>query len=207
MPNYTPRRAMGRSHWGHRRGGRYVTKGYLKSVIGTPEVKFFDVTRPINPVTAAGLVLGLNDNVTAGVGPNSRIGTEVSNKSLHIRMSMARGAVDSFLRIIVFWYLDGSVGAGTITNILQTAAYDSPLNKLNGKSFWVKYDCTFTLAAGQTQLQTEEIYRQLRCKTEYDNTTNIPLNNSLGILYISNQTVAANQPLLQLYSRLTYLDV
>lgn len=217
MPNYTYARSQGRNRFGGRRHSRYVTKGYLKAVIGTPESKFLD--RNNTPFTIPSTMttsntFSLNNMITQGPSQYQRIGNEVSNKSLHVRLNLARAAtVDSLVRVIIFWNIDGlDLGDSANTNLLalNTAgnAYISPLNKNYGKSFWVRYDRTYTLAAGQSQLVVDEIWRKLKCKTEW-NIAEPPAitRNQLYITFISNQTVAGNQPTASFYARLNYMDV
>lgn len=206
MPNTTYGRSMGRNPR-RRYHGKYVTKNYLKAIVGVPEVKWVNSVLPPTPVPDTGIIGNLNLGISPGTGESARIGNEVTNKSLHMRLDIARGAVDSLLRIIIFWYLDGiEISSPTPATILETVSYQSPLNKTNGKSFWVKFDKTYTIAAGQTQLQVDEIWRKLKCKTEYAESDN-PTNNSLHILYISNQSTTANQPIFSYTNRLNYLDV
>lgn len=209
MPNTTYARSQGRNRFSRRRYGRYVTKGYLKAVVGVPENKWLNVTQAPTAIPATGLNVQLN-NIGTGTSQSSRIGNEVSNKTLHMRLDIARGAVDSLLRVIIYWYLDGSVA--TPESILEDVNYQSPLNKVNGKSFWVKFDKTYSIASGQTQLVVDEIWRKLKCKTEYStpgDQPNLPVTtaNALYVLFISNQATVANQPILSFTNRLTFLDV
>lgn len=206
MPNSTYGRSQGKNM---RRRSRtpFVTKRYLKQVIGTPETKWYNYTYASTAVTNAGQIVDLSGGITQGVGVSQRVGNEITNKSMHMRLDLTRAAVDSFVRIIIFWYLDGNLTPPIVGNVLQTASYQSPLNKDFGKSVWVKFDKTYTLAAGQTQLQVDEIWRKLKCKTEFNSGTTFTNNNNLYLLAISNQSVLANQPLLSFTNRLTYLDV
>lgn len=213
MPNYTYARSQGRNRFGRRRYGPLVTKGYLKAVIGTPESKFLDVTPasftiPATLSTSSTFVL---NDIIQGPGQNERIGNEVSNKSLHVRLNLARAAtVDSLVRVIIFWNIEGQNQPPSLLLQNNTAgnAYISPLHKNYGKSFWVRYDRTYTLAAGQSQLVVDEIWRKMKAKTEYASTeTGQITRNQLYITFISNQTVAGNQPTCTFYSRLNYMDV
>lgn len=226
MPNTTYGRSNGRN-FRRRNHSRYVTKGYLKAVVGSPESRWMDFLIAPTPITSSGTIFNLNSpfppTTTTPTTPLGGLrGSEISNKSLHMRLSLRRQTVDSFLRIIIFWNLDGldspptvaPVGSGVVGwegGILTTADYQSPLNKYNGKSFWVKFDKTYTLAAGQTQLQVDEIWRKLKCQTEYQplqgTTGGDAQRNSLHLLAISDQVTAENQPTLEYYSRISYMDV
>lgn len=207
MPNTTYARSQGRNNFGRRRHSKYVTKGYLKSIVGVPESKWYNIVRPPVAVsdsltTATTLNLPLQ-----GTGQTSRIGNEISNKSVHIRLDITRAAVDALVRIILFWNLDGSTN---VANLLETStSYQSPLNKDYGKSFWVKFDKTYSIAAGQTQLVVDEIWRKLKCKTEFTDDTpgSVPSQNALQIVAISNQSLVANQPIWSYTSRVTFMDV
>lgn len=216
MPNVTYARSQGRNRFGRRRYGPLVTKGYLKSIIGVPESKWINTvvaptavpsTIPTGPPDAQNTCLNL---ISQGTTQSTRIGNEVSNRSLHVRLLLQRAAVDSVVRVIIFWCIDGYVASGAlISNLLEDpSSWQSPLNKDYGKSFWVRFDRTYTLAAGQTQLQVEEVWRKLKCKTEYAlDTSNIPSHNALYMVAISNQTVLANQPLISYTARLNYMDL
>lgn len=217
MPNTTYARSQGRNRFGRRNYGKYVTKGYLKAIVGVPESKWINTS--LAPTAAAPNIVTTGTQqpvvlnaIPQGTTQSTRIGNEVSNKSLHIRLDIARAAVDSLLRVIVFWNLDGFGSATLVSSLLENntagQAYQSPLNKDFGKTFWVKFDKTYAIAAGQTQLVVDEIWRKLKCKTEYinDDSSNSSAN-SLHIAFISNQITPANQPLFSFTSRLTYLDV
>jgi len=213
MPFATYARSQGRNYFGRRYRGRFVTKNYLKAIVGVPESKWFNVSVTPTAVpngTPGSYSYHLNP-ITQGITQNTRVAAEVSNKSLQIRLDIARGAVDSLVRLIIFWYKDGGLsttGTTLATTILETNDYQSPLNKDNGKSFWVRFDKTYTIAAGQTQLVVDEIWRKLKCKTEYNpETASSPSVNGLYLLALSNQSVIANMPLMSFTSRLTYLDV
>lgn len=231
MPNTTYGRSNGRN-FRRRNHSRYVTKGYLKAVVGAPESRWMDFLIAPTAITSSGTIFNLNTPFPAPTADattplGTLRGTEISNKSLHMRLSLRRQAVDSFIRIIIFWNLDGMLAPPTVApvnnggtdlvsgGILTTADYQSPLNKYNGKSFWVKFDKTYTLAAGQTQLQVDEIWRKLKCQTEYSPAVisggqisgGPAQRNSLHLLAISDQVDAENQPTLEYYSRISYMDV
>ncbi len=206
MPNTTYARSQGRNRFSRRRYSKYVTKGYLKAIVGVPESKWLNTVYPPTPVLSTFSFTPLNA-LLQGTTQSTRIGNEVSNKSIHIRLDIARAAVDSLVRIILFWNLDGT--QPTTNNLLETnTSYQAPLNKDYGKTFWVKFDKTYSIAAGQTQLVVDEVWRKLKCKTEYINDTSSDASaNALYMGYISNQATAANQPILSFTARLTYLDV
>lgn len=215
MPFTTYARSQGRNRFGRRRYGPLVTKGYLKSIIGVPEVKWVNTVLVPTPVDSLGTLYNLNA-IALGTTESTRIGNEVSNKSLHLRLDLARGPVDALVRIIILWWKDGNTTTAiappsppTPSTILETVSYQSPLNKTYGKSMWIKFDKTYTIAAGQTQLIVDEIWRKLRCKTEYveGTATTSQTANSLYLLAISNQSTVANQPLFSFTSRLNYMDV
>lgn len=208
MPSYTHGRSQGRNP--HRRyHGKYVTKGYLRAIVGTPESKWLNTTvTAASVLSAPSSVYNLNF-VPQGTDQSSRIGDEVTNKSIHMRLDLTRTAVDSIVRVIIFWFMDGTAEVTpTPATILETVDYRSPLNKNFGKSFWVKFDKTYTLTAGNLSIQVDEIWRRCKCKTEFNTSAGgLITANSLHMLVISNQTVLANQPLLSFTSRVTYLDV
>lgn len=215
MPNATYARSQGRNNFGRRRYGKYVTKGYLRSIVGVPESKWINtVQAPLAVDNNNTYCFNLN-TIPQGTTQSSRVGDAVTNKSIHVRLDIARVTVDSLVRVIIFWLKDGVVSpGGTVTpqiafaNLLETSSYQSPLNKDQGKSYWVKFDKTYSIAAGQTQLIVDEVWRKLKCTTEYSNdTTSLSTVNALYIGAISNQATAANQPLMSFTARLTYLDL
>lgn len=197
-------KSHGRTYRSHGRGSKYVTKGYLRAIVGSPETKWVNLSLARAPISTTFNPTLLN-SVPQGTGQSQRIGDEVTNKSVQIRLDILRGAVDSFLRVILFWALDGSTA--TPSDILETQSYQSPLNKNQGKSFWVKFDKTYALAAGQSQAQVDEIWRQLKCKTEYEAGSIVINQNSLYLAFISDQATTANQPQVSFTSRVVYLDM
>lgn len=215
MPNQTYGRSHGRSHFGRRNYSRYVTKGYLRAIVGKPESKWFNTNvapAAVGAALNAGSVYAFPLNqIPQGITQSTRIGDAVSNKSLHIRLDIQRAAVDAIVRVIVFWYLDGNTATTPVPPSLlleDPANYRSPLNKDQGKSFWVKFDKTYSVASGQTAIQVDEVWRKLKCQTEYtSDAESTPSNNTLYIAALCNQTTVANQPLMSFTSRITYLDL
>ncbi len=214
MPNSTYARSQGRNRFGRRYHGRFVTKGYLKAIVGVPETKYLDTyVAPIAATSQIGIAptattFAIN-NIPSGTEPSQRIGEEVSNRSFHIRLNIQRAAVDSLVRVIIYWNKDGAAQAPSnlLENNTAGEAYQSPLNKNYGKSFWVRFDKTYSIAAGQTQLVVDEIWRRTKCKTEYNASAINITANQLLISFISNQTQPANQPLISFTSRVNYMDV
>lgn len=232
MPDYSYARSQGRNRFGRRHHSKYVTKGYLKAVVGTPESKFIDTQLPLTQLTtptSSGTpnVYPLN-TLVQGTGQSQRIGNQVSNKSLHMRLELRRifgvGTVNSnlnqFVRVIIFWALDGTVGNAvtgpaitpqqqSVLLLEDPSNYQSPLNKEYGKSFWVKFDRTYTLASGQSELQTDEIWRKVKCSSEYNDAASSLVGttrNALYVLFITSAPSAAQAPSVAFYSRLNYMD-
>lgn len=218
MPNNTYARTQGRNRFSRRKYSRYVTKGYLRAVVGVPENKWVDIPTASYPIMSTPPQLLLLNPISEGTSPNERVGSTVSNKSLHLRLSLSRGQFDTFVRIIIFWWLDGTRTDPatpipiTPDMILETVNFQSPLNRANGKSFWVKFDRTYSLASGQSALQVDEIWRRLKCQSEYPvnepplPADNQPTSNSLHLLALSTIGSEEAAPILQFHSRLTYLD-
>lgn len=204
MPNATYARTQGRNF--RSRASRYRP----------PEVKWFNIE--VNTPASVGNTLGATSTINRllnpipqGVSQSQRIGDQVNNRSIHMRLLLERGAVDSVCRVILFWSLDGAFAAAgpiQITNLLENPLnWKSPLNKDYGKSFWVRYDKTYTLAAGQSALQVDEIFRSLKCVTEYQSDASTdPSQNALYIAFISNQLQIADQPLVSFTTRVNYTD-
>lgn len=216
MPNTTYARTQGHNRFGRRYHGRFVTKGYLKSIIGVPEIKWHNVSTT-SPVPAIASVdtstletsTYILNTVGQGNGDSQRIGNEISNKSLHLRFDIRRAAVDSVVRVIVYWNRDGTEqpASDLLEDNTPGRAYRSPLNKNFGKTFWVRFDRTYSIAAGQTQLVVEELWRRFKCKTEFEDASTNCTANLLFISFISDQTDPANQPLISFTSRVNYMDV
>lgn len=221
MPNSTYARSMSHKRRQHYRTN-LVTKGYLRAIVGNPEKKWFNTQLLPTSVPDTGIIQSLTD-LTQGVGDSQRIGDTVTIHSNLNRLSIERGSVDAFLRVIMFRWQDQLVtttppNIPTVDQILENnpdlvtpPSYQSPLNKNYGKSFKVMFDKTYTIAAGQSQLQVDKIYRSNRYQVEFTDLLigqgTVTTTNGTFLLYISNQSVEANQPLFSFIHRITYTDV
>jgi len=171
-----------------------------------PEPKWFDIIGlPItNPTTTPTVVL-LN-NPVQGVGQNQRIGDQIHCDSQYYRMTMARGTVDAFFRLIFFvWKADD---VPTASEILQDpASIVSPLNRDYSKTFHILRDDTFTLANGESQLQIKKDYWpcHLNSKFTSDGSTSLTMNQ-LYVLFMSDQPTITTAPIINFYHRLTFTD-
>lgn len=172
-----------------------------------PEVKWYNTQIGAVAITQnSSTIYPLNGGITQGVGQSQRVGDLVQNKELLIRLDVTRVAVDSIVRVIVFWCKDGASPTGS--DLLENAfSYLSPLNKNQSMTYWVEYDDSFTLLAQEKSIQLRHIYRKLRCKTQFESALTTINQNQLNIMFISNQSTVANQPTVNMISRITYTDL
>lgn len=216
MPNSTYAKSQTRQRR-HHRSGPLVTKRYLRAIIGSPEKKWFNVNQGspngMGVSTITGDIYPL-DQVAQGTGDNNRIGDTISLQSIQMRLDLARTTADGVLRVILFRWMQRATP--TVANILEaplfaTQQYQQPINKNYGKSIKVLFDKTYTLATGQTQLQTDKIYRKAKYQTEFDSGTAESMNGTY-LLFIGSpinvaSPTAAQFPVYSFTSRITYTDV
>jgi len=107
-----------------------------------PELKTVDVTSGPSAFSTSGAVLLLN-GVATGTDYNTRVGRKVLMKSMNFKLSTyinsACGTGET-IRVMIIYDTQANGAAPTVANILQTAAWDAPMNLDNRDRFKVLYD-------------------------------------------------------------------
>lgn len=160
---------------------------------------------PTNAGTVQSLVL-----IAQGDDEGYRTGNSILLSSLFHRCAyqLHASATQSFVREIIF--MDKQQISDTnvsVTDILQTASYLSPLNKgLVGRYKIIK-DTTFALSSS-TQTRVSKKFVSFKGKQEhvrYNGTLSTDVQrNGLYILHISNEPT--NTPAVSVYNRITFYD-
>lgn len=204
MPDYTTSQHH-RKRYHHK--NRVVTTNMLRAMVPKPEAKWFDRTfQQTLGITNGPVPLDL---IVQGAGQNQRIGDSVKAKSSFVRYTLTRGAADSFVRVIHFIWKSNDIPQATDVLAVASGGQQtvSPLNRDNGRTLRIIHDRLYTLGSGQDQLQVEKWSKKMYFTNKYDSdgatTTSI---NGYYVLFVSDQTVAANQPTINYYHRLSYTD-
>lgn len=196
-----------------RTGGWYGT--YNRR--GRDELKFVDVNND-GASPAAGAVALLN-GITQGTDYNQRIGRKVMIKSIFARFTInnavTTAAQGDVVRVMIIYDSQANGVAPNITDVLQIAEFDSPMNLNNRDRFKVLHDkfhtmwaCVYTtgaLTTGNTIPKFSQKY--IKCNLEQifggtGNTIGSIQTGSLYFLTISQNEIGA----VSLYSRVRYTD-
>lgn len=189
--------------------GYLRTAGYYRGPArSTSELKFLDTSKAETTVANTGTILNTSLCVIPQDGTESgRVGRKVTAKSLMIRgeYTMAAptdvGATDALCRFIVYHDKQTNGAAAGVTDILETAAYQSFNNLANKGRFRILCDKKMNLqaqgaaasGAGYTfgeQRKGFEKYLKLNLPLEYDNSATTGAittqrSNNIGVLAIS----------------------
>nr|WAE42885.1 MAG: capsid protein [Cressdnaviricota sp.] len=170
-----------------------------------PEAKWLDTTLlPLTPTTTPTLTnLSL---IVQGPGQNQRIGDAIRGDSQFYRMTLARGTVDCFVRVIHFiWKADDMPTAGEI--LANPALVVSPLNRDYSKTYHVQRDDLYTLANGESQLQVKKEFWDNGRTIKYSaDASTAQTMNQVYVLFMSDQAAGATAPALNYYHRFSFMD-
>jgi len=107
-----------------------------------PELKTIDVTSGPAAFATTGAVLLLN-GVATGTDYNTRVGRKILLKSMNFKLSTYINSAcpnGDIIRTMIVYDTQANGAAPTVANILQTVAWDSPMNLDNRDRFKVLYD-------------------------------------------------------------------
>lgn len=107
-----------------------------------PELKTIDISSGPSTFATAGAVLLLN-GVATGTDYNTRVGRKILMKALNFKLSCYINSAcpnGDIIRCMIVYDSQANGAAPTVANILQTAAWDSPMNLDNRDRFSVLYD-------------------------------------------------------------------
>lgn len=178
---------------------------YIKGLVNS-EMFHHPVTGTSTPDTS-GEVIHIT-NIAQGDDDNARTGRSVLLKSIFYRISATinASATNTFVRIILLKD-NQQVGDSTpsVTSILASASYLSPLNVNSIGRYTVLKDHLFSLDAAKQDTKLIKIYKKLQMHVKYNGTASTDIQkNGIYILFISSE--ATNTPSLPYNVRLSYHD-
>jgi hypothetical protein len=200
--------------------------GVIKSTYTVPELKYKDVSAA-GTVTAAGAFI-LTNGLNLGTSAVTRVGRQIMMKSFHIKLVMAGApfsstptSPSSLIRVMVVFDAQPNGTAPATSDLLEDASsgvgiVSSTALKYSGrfKILWDKRwvlvnSLTATTTADLTE-QYDEKYMKINLKTIYANTNNGDITDietgALWIFLTTESGTTANQPVLQYYFRIRYVD-
>lgn len=124
----------------------YVVQGVkmLKDIVNA-EKHYFDTTGTVASVSNAGSIVCLNQ-IAAGTDTQNRSGNSILTNHLSGKLtfqeSVAVGATDTFVRLLIIQDLDNQGTDPTLTQILEDTSNPivSPINKDYSQRFWILTD-------------------------------------------------------------------
>ncbi len=197
-------------HAHRRHHSKYVTERELKSLIGSPERKWFNTISPATAINNTGTIYKL-DSTVQGTGDNNRIGDTISVHSILTRFIVttvgATAPVDTTIRLIWFRWLQATPPVPiNVLEFLGPQGVLQPINKNYGKSIIVISEKLITLTPNNQSTVSRKKFHQSRFQIEYDTTTT-STTNGVWLLALSDQSLSSQMPYLQFVTRLTFTDV
>lgn len=212
---------------------KQVSKIVEKKIHANEEDKYFDLKQIIASGTAAtdnaGSVV-LMSGVQQGITFDKRIGEVINASKFEFRfdcnpiLNGAGGGNPLFTNLRVIMFQDRQIRTSTLpalTDVLETAVYNSPLNhyNINSKRFKILVDKIFEMdpylynpTAGSqlvniTPQTSQRMMKKIKLKGKicYTNPTTGTERNNIYVLYLSDQATA-QAPAVNLYSRLIFED-
>lgn len=191
-----------------RTGGFYGRYNRTNGGAGGTELKFFDENGSEASIPDTGTITFFSiNNIVQGTGEDERIGRKCTIKSLHVRYHVTLpstldpqdvGSPDT-LRFIIFVDSQANGTNAEVTDILESASFQSFRNLANSQRFTIlcdKFHVLNTTAAAQdaSNISTGPVHRQILFNTKL----NLPLefsgvtgnltelkSNNIGVLVIS----------------------
>lgn len=216
---YSSNNSYGRGFNGYRRrGGPYqaLTNGarHENPIYPKPEVKFIDFSSVSTSVDSAGLVfqIPLND-IPQGIDGSDRIGQSVSIKNCGYRVNIDQaitGALPSTVRIMLIWDKQPNGAVPAVTDVLQTANFNSFLNTSYRERFTVLRNDYISLSPEGSQTVFIERFVKINMLAQYtDGALPTPpavanTTGALWLLFISDQPTIL--PLVTFTSRVRFVD-
>jgi len=178
---------------------------YLKGLVNS-EMFHHDRAETAVNVGASGVITNLVA-IAQGDGPNQRTGNSllIRNHLMRIRFSKDVSIPTTIIRYMLIQDTQ-QIGdtSPTVTDVLQVADVDSPLNLSAAGRFKVLLNKTVQLHSN-SPIYHKELYRSMYSHLRFNgSTSNDVQKNGYYLLMISDQSVA--QPILDLYSRIGYRD-
>lgn len=188
---------IARAAW---RGVKYI-KGLVNS-----EVYKKDTTASVTPNTTGAIV-----HLTAiqqGDDDGQRSGLSIFARSLYFRalLTMNASATNTSTRLILFRD-NQQIGdsAPAITDLLEGAEIQSPLNNLHVGRFTILMDKTVDLSDGGDRVHTCVHFIKMKKHVRYNGTNSTDIQKN-GLYLAHFSTEATNTPTLVYYARVGYHD-
>lgn len=187
------------------------------------EYKFFDLDIDDAVIASAGTIAQASCNlITQGTGDSNRLGRACTVTSIswryRVRLENQTQVADGTDVIRLVLYLDKQSNGATaaVTDILESANYQSFLNLANKKRFRILHDCTMAISTGgaageNAAFETspkEEVgayYGKVSIPLEFDASAGVITDltsNNIGVLTISEQSMCS----LDSKMRLRFID-
>lgn len=218
----------GRSNGGYksRSGGRrgpYQAltqyQSHTHPVYPKPEVKTSDIdqagviftvpsTTP-SAITTAGTVIVLN--ALAQGGPvNQRIGQQVSTRNLTYRYELdlpaAPNAVPTSGRVMIVWDRQPNGTTAAFTDIFTDASYLAFVEPGSAQRFVILRNKQFSLSPNGDQTIFEEGFIKINMTSTYGTASTTPVSGAILLVFIGDQTTAANRPVIAGCFRTRFID-
>lgn len=187
----------------------YAWKGVksIRSLINV-ERKYHDVSASTTP-NSSGTIINLS-NIAQGNDYNNRDGNSILLQSHLMRFDMGNNAsaLQTFIRCIIFSDNDQRGADPAVTDVLESAGTNSPLNHFVNKRFTIYRDFKVNLETNNQTACKKLFYRfptPTHCK--YQSTAGADASNYEGAMYmllISDQ--GTNTPTINWHSRLRFTD-
>lgn len=208
------------------------TKAIAKKVVREAEEEKYNlikhnVVTPVSDPTVPGTFIYCLNGMLRGVaGGNERIGNEVMNRSINIKITAKAQTTESWLRVIIFrdpiTDLNAPVLSEILTNLTAVTFADAYTAQRNHNFFKkgvykLYYDKTFSMKVGGGSTNIAEpiaitINKRLNFKTHYATSNNGDVTdivkNGLFMLLVSNKQQAsiAEAPATSFHSKLLFTD-
>lgn len=183
------------------------------------EKKYFDTTQNGTVIPATGTMYAVTA-IDEGQTQNTRIGISQLNDTYFIRGYLSQPPTYDnstsdpiYVREILFIWNDNfqqnPINVANLTKLFEDPALPltSPLDIEGSKSFSIIRDKTHWLSIARPVVDIEEFININPLHSKYDGPLDTDITFShIFHLFISNQTVAGQQPTLQSYERLRYYD-
>jgi len=136
--------------------------------MGGVESKFIDTTGSYTNLSTTPQIILLN-GVATGTDYNTRVGREITMKSLYFRYQFA-STVNAFLRFMIVYDKQCNGAAPAILDILSAVTFTSPNNLNNKDRFVTIMDKTVAFDTARQLYMFQKKYRKLNTTTQYSNT-------------------------------------
>lgn len=176
------------------------------------EHKFYDTTVAASQASTTPVVTAITNGIAQGADYNQRQGISVKATSLLIRYhvglpSLVTGTLGEICRVMYFIDNNSDGTAPVAADVLEvTNDVNSPINHSNGKRFRVIYDMKHPLDVNGPSIKEYERYIKLSDHLRWKDSTAAFREGHIYSLYMSTTGTSANEPIIQIYNRVRFLD-